>query len=414
MKSTLKVFLMAVCTWASTAGFMPEPMAASKPIQQPFEIEVVTSVPLESGLGFQGIREAKNVWVEMIRSAKQTLDIEQFYVANERGQALEPVLREIVEASRRGVKVRFVGELKFFKTYPESIRILGAQPGIDARIIDYGALGGGGIQHSKFFIVDRESLFVGSHNFDWKALDHIHEVGYRIKNVALARQLGIVFERDFVRSKNVSQIPLDPTPLLETVAAPVQPATEIWAPEPTQGQGPIALLVSPMADIPQGAPATLIEILKLIKSAQRSVKVQVMEYKTSSSGQPGAPWNELDQALKEAAARGVQVHLIVSNTHVERALPELKSLAATPNVTVKFITIPQHSSGPLSYARLIHSKYMIIDGRDAWMGTENWSRGYFYNSRNVGFVSRIPTVTANLDRLYVQLFDGRYATRITP
>ena len=45
-------------------------------------------------------------------------------------------------------------------------------------MIDIGTVAGG-VQHAKFFIVDGEEVFLGSQNFDWRALKHIHELGVR-------------------------------------------------------------------------------------------------------------------------------------------------------------------------------------------------------------------------------------------
>jgi phosphatidylserine/phosphatidylglycerophosphate/cardiolipin synthase-like enzyme len=50
---------------------------------------------------------------------------------------------------------------------------------------------------------------------------------------------------------------------------------------------------------------------------------------------------------------------------------------------VRFTNIPDHSSGFIPFARVEHPKYLVRDGREAWLGTSNWSRSYFQTSRNL-------------------------------
>jgi len=124
------------------------------------DVEIVQSVPLETTLAAPGIRHAQDVWVEMIGAAKSTLDLEQFYVSDKKGEALEPVLRAVEDAARRGVRVRLLADTKFYKNYPESIDHIGKIRNCEARLVD-GKVFGGGVQHAKFFIVDGMNSFVG-------------------------------------------------------------------------------------------------------------------------------------------------------------------------------------------------------------------------------------------------------------
>ena len=118
----------------------------------------------------------------------------------------------------------------------------------------------------------------------------------------------------------------------------------------------------------------------------------------------------IDNALRAAAARGLQVELMVADCITK--LPEiswLKSLALVPNVQIKVVTIPQASRGFIPFARVIHSKIMTIDHRLAWVGTSNWSGGYLDNSRNLEMVMNSEKMAERLDGLYQQLWQSRYA-----
>ena len=91
-----------------------------------------------------------------------------------------------------------------YKTYPESIDSLGHHGNIETRLINFGAIAGG-IQHSKYFIVDRKEVFVGSQNFDWRSLEHIHELGLRINNKEIAGVYGDIFDLDWQLASDSSK-----------------------------------------------------------------------------------------------------------------------------------------------------------------------------------------------------------------
>ena len=116
------------------------------------DFELVESTPIETMLDNSDIRNAREVWVEMINGARRSLDFEEFYVSNEHGEPLEDVLRSVFQAAARGVQVRFVVDAGMYRTYPETVDSLGKQKNISVRVIDYRKLAGG-IQHA-----DRKSV----------------------------------------------------------------------------------------------------------------------------------------------------------------------------------------------------------------------------------------------------------------
>jgi 3',5'-cyclic AMP phosphodiesterase CpdA len=50
---------------------------------------------------------------------------------------------------------------------------------------------------------------------------------------------------------------------------------------------------------------------------------------------------------------------------------ELVALSQLKKVKVRSVTIPQWSGGKIDYARLIHSKYLVVDGTSSRVGSEN-------------------------------------------
>ena len=158
-------------------------------------VQVVQNVPIETNLAVKGLRQTPQVWVAMINGAKKSIDLEEFYICNKSGEALEPVLAALRAAPSRGVAVRLLVDSKFFKKYRSDVFDLISKPFIQVRVVDFSS--SGGIQHSKYFIVDHSDSFVGSANFDWVALTHVHEVGLRIKDARIGSDLEGIFSKDW-------------------------------------------------------------------------------------------------------------------------------------------------------------------------------------------------------------------------
>src|SRR5262245_51800231 len=106
-------------------------------------VQLVQSVPIETTLAQPDLPFAKDVWVEMIRSARRSVDLGQFYVANtENGlnSDLEPVLKELEAAGKRGVKVRFLLSDKMIQNDMPSYRRVQAIQGAEVRLYDISKL----------------------------------------------------------------------------------------------------------------------------------------------------------------------------------------------------------------------------------------------------------------------------------
>lgn len=355
-------------------------------------IEVVTTIPVETALESEGTKSAAVTWVEMIDSAKETLDLAQFYLSTKKGELLEPVIDAVINAANRGVKVRFlVGRpvnddmkartfevLDRFKNNPRITHVF-----FNGEKIENGNL------HAKYFIVDRREIFVGSQNFDWRSLKHIHETGLRIRSRNLADTLTRIFETD-------------------------------WgvAPPPSMGVAPLTedhfLVASPEKINPPGVTFALNTLIRLIDSAEKTITVQLLSFDEEIEKSTGR-FTVISDALKRAAARGAAVRILVSDWNKRKPQVDyLKRLVRVPGIEIKFATIPPGSEGFIPYARVIHSKVMRIDGAVSWVGTSNWGYGYFYTSRNVEIVTHSPTVARTLDRLFARLWNSPYTYPVEP
>jgi phosphatidylserine/phosphatidylglycerophosphate/cardiolipin synthase-like enzyme len=63
---------------------------------------------------------------------------------------------------------------------------------------------------------------------------------------------------------------------------------------------------------------------------------------------------------------------------------------------------------------VVHAKYLVVDGEKAWIGTSNWERGYFHDSRNVGLIVDGRPFAQKLERFFQSGWTSRYAEPVDP
>lgn len=354
--------------------------------------QLIQSVPKETTLAHPGLAFAKDAWVDVIRGARKHLDFAEFYIAQVPGGALEDVLKELERAGARGVKIRFILSSRMLDQDPASVARLKRISNLDLRIFDLKGVSSG-ILHAKYFLADGREAVIGSQNFDWRALEHIHEMGVRSTDPAIVDRLQEVFEVDWRFALDQHQ-----PPKAQPVPAP---------------QGPAELVASPAFLSPGSVRPAIDALVDLIKGAKESVQVQLLTY-SPVAGRNGY-WPVIDQALRAAAVRGVKVKLLVSDwSFKSRALPHLKSLAVLPNLEVRIASIPEASTGHIPFARTIHSKYMVVDGKTLWLGTSNWEQDYFEASRNVEVILRDPDLVRQGGEVFARLWSSTYVAPLDP
>jgi phosphatidylserine/phosphatidylglycerophosphate/cardiolipin synthase-like enzyme len=394
----LSVIVCACGTNQAAPAPTPAPASASAPAGQRCEgelLELAESVPTGSTLDEAGRARIHRVWRDMIDRATNRIELSQFYVSNAPDSRLEPVLAAIERAADRGVTIRLLADAKFANTYPDSLARL--QRRVELRRYDMGALTGG-VQHAKYFIVDACESFVGSANFDWRSLEHIHELGIRIRSGAMAKALGEVFALDWELASGGSPA-TDTSRILDIFPIHIN-------------GGAVSPAFSPRGWLPDERSWDLPRLVEMIDGAHKTIRVQLLGY--HAGHRDGRPFDALDAALRRAAKRGVKVELAVSHwdTRKER-IAGLKSLMAD-GVAVKIVTIPEHDSGFIPFARVIHAKYMTVDRRSSWIGTSNWSGDYFEASRNVGVLIEGESINAQLRAIFDPLYNGPYAAVVDP
>ncbi len=365
---------------------------------------LVESVPEETILGIPETQRTLPVWLDMIQSAKRSIDVEIFYMSTEDGGPLNEVIEAIKFASARGVRIRIIADAKMFRTYPEPLTSLDALPNAEVRTIStFDSLGG--VMHAKYFVVDKRDIFVGSQNMDWRAIEHIHELGVRLKDAKIAATVVSLFELDWQLAKQpVSHA----SEILQSMANDSITAArqELQFTDPGGQQTNLSIVFSPEGVLLPGMSWDEPRIIQLIDSAKQTIRIQLLTYKTVSHKHL---YSRLDNAVRSAAARGVKVQMIVSDWNTRKPdIDYLKSLQTVPNIEIKISTLPQWSGGFIPYARVEHCKYMAVDNRTVWIGTNNWGYSYFYLSRNLGFILHSDYYNHLVRKIFEKDWSGPY------
>jgi len=367
--------------------------------------EFVQSIPAQTTLGEPDIREALEVWLEMINSAKKTICIGQFYINSIPTEPMEQVLQALIKAGERGVSVRMVTEKMMSNIYPQSIERLNKMKNIEVRLIESAALLGG-IMHAKYIVVDGEDSFLGSQNFDYLSLTQIHEMGIRVKNKKFAEKILEVFVLDWelCETKKMPEIN-------NPGSAPLEFVDIEYNGQPFK----IAPVFSPQPLLPSTVSAELPHIVNLINSAKFSIFLNVMEYSPKSQYKPDLYFDDLDGAFRRVAARGVNVKILATDWCMKNPnINYLKSISMLPNIEVKLMTIPRLKERYLPYARVSHCKYLVIDKARAWIGSSNWEPDYFFNSRNVSAIIEGAAPVLKLREIFLNSWTAEYSQYIEP
>ncbi|KAK6470648.1 5'-3' exonuclease PLD3-like [Huso huso] len=400
----------------------------------PCRIVLVESIP--EGLVFNSSTSNPSIyqaWMNLIGEARSSVDIASFYwtMTNEdtgtKEQAAwqgERILKELVKLPGKGVSVRVAVNT------PQ-----GSQPQSDLQaLLDGGAVVRkvnlpkltNGVLHTKFWVVDKKHIFIGSANMDWRSLTQVKELGAAVYNCScLAQDLGKIFEAYWFLGQPDATVP---SHWPSNYSTPFNKDTPLEL--PLNGTSSRVYLSSaPPALCPEGRTQDLQSILSVIEDARDFVDIAVMNYlPTMEYSHPKRYWAAIDSELRRAAyERRVRVRLLISCwPHSEPTMfPFLRSLAAINDrksrldIQVKLFVVPStQAQAQIPFARVNHNKYMVTD-KVAYIGTSNWSGDYFLHTAGSALVvnqtesrSSEPTVQEQLQAVFQRDWESVYSTQL--
>lgn len=371
-------------------------------------------------------------WMKLIAEAKSSVDIASFYwtLKNEDTNTSDPsalpgesLFEELLKLPGRGIKVRVAvnnpsaqstGDIQELENHGALVRK------VDMLKLTSGVL------HTKFWIVDKKDIYIGSANMDWRSLTQVKELGAIIYNCScLAQDLGKIFESYWFLGVPDASIPSPWPPEFSTSYNKDTPFNI----ELNGTFSSVYFSSAPPAVCGEGRTEDLKSILSIIDDAQGFVYVAVMNYfPTMEYTNPKRFWPEIDNHLRKAAyERSVKIKLLISCwKHSDRSMfPFLKSLDAVwdrksyLDIDVKIFVVPEtKKQSEIPFARVNHNKYMVTD-KVAYIGTSNWSGDYFLHTagsaiiiNQTGSKTAEVTVQQQLQAVFERDWNSAYSIRV--
>ncbi|XP_017578911.1 5'-3' exonuclease PLD3 [Pygocentrus nattereri] len=395
----------------------------------PCRIVLVESIP--EGLEFNSSATHPSIyqtWLNLISDAQSSLDIASFYwtLTNKDTGTHEPtadqgerILQELAQLSQR-ISVRIAVNKQDSQTQNDLQLLIDS--GADVRTVNMRQLTSG-VLHTKFWVVDKKHIYIGSANMDWRSLTQVKELGAAVYDCScLASDLGKIFEAYWFlgQSKTI------PAPWPSQYATAYNKDTPMQLSLNGTDSG-VYLSSSPPSLCAEGRTSDLQSILSVINDAQKFVYIAVMNYlPTMEFSTPKKYWADIDTALRRVAfERRVRVRLLIScwSSSSPVMFPFLRSLASVHDtkskldIEVKIFIVPvSPSQKEIPFARVNHNKYMVTD-KVAYIGTSNWSGDYFVNTAGSALVVNqtsdqfvVLTVQQQLQAVFERDWDSSYST----
>ncbi|MFH1609129.1 MAG: phospholipase D-like domain-containing protein [Candidatus Bipolaricaulota bacterium] len=246
------------------------------------------------------------------------------------------LLTSLAEAAGRGVRVRVLAETREAGPYPEQRAALAylEERGVEVRWDTPEVT-----LHTKFLVVDRRWVVAGSTHWTMSALTRSIQLDLAVESVELGAAFGQFF--DYLWEGQLKTTPeLPPLP---------------W-PRPA---------VVPLLDFPKGNLHAQV-IPDMIRQAKESVQAIIYRlgyYPTYSD----SPSNRIVEALCAAAARGVEVRVLIEGGE------DFADLAQDNRVSAAYLIscgVAVRFDAP---GTTLHAKCLVVDGRDVLVTSANWS-----------------------------------------
>ncbi|KYM89583.1 Phospholipase D3 [Atta colombica] len=358
-------------------------------------------------------------WMNLIEMAQDTIEIASLYWTMRREDVFpddsakmgEQVFQSLLEAGRdRHIMLKIAQNLPSRLSPNIDTQILAKKanaqntkftPPLIGRLeldlvgvknLNFAGLLGGGVLHTKLWLIDRTHVYVGSANMDWRSLSQVKELGLIALNCScLANDYAKIFDVYWKLSED-GKVPSTWPDSFSTKINIDNPMNFTYM----DNKYKLFIASSPPPFSPKGRSSDLDAIVHCIAKAEKFIYISVMDYFPLTIYTPQIKyWPIIDNALRAAAIeRKVEVRLLISWWKYSRPSESyfLKSLQdltySYPNVKIevrRFIVPTDPHLNKIPYARVNHNKYMVTDVA-AYVGTSNWSGDYFIDTAGIGTV----------------------------
>ncbi|XP_054649746.1 5'-3' exonuclease PLD3 isoform X2 [Dunckerocampus dactyliophorus] len=399
----------------------------------PCKIFLVESIP--QGVDFNSSTTHGSIyhaWLQLMAQARSSVDIASFYwtLTNKDTGTQEPtanqgenILKNLAELSG-SLSVRIAVNTPQESQPRDDLRVLNAS-GAAIRTVNMRGLTSG-VLHTKFWVVDKKHVYIGSANMDWRSLTQVKELGAVVYNCScLASDLSKIFEAYWFLGESQS-IPSSWPSSFTTAYNKDTPLQLPLNNTPSR----VYLSSSPPSFCAAGRTSDLESILSVIEDAESFIYISVMNYlPTLEFSHPKRYWEDIDTQLRRVAyEKRVRVRLLIScwASTPPAMFPFLKSLAAVYepksklDIQARLFVVPASAEQKkIPFARVNHNKYMVTD-KVAYIGTSNWSGDYFVNTAGSALVvnqtassSLEPTVQSQLRDVFERDWSSAYSVPLT-
>lgn len=343
-----------------------------------------------------------DVWNNLINISQSSIEIASLYWSL-RGSDIYPhpsanegedIFNKLMDAAGdRNIKLRIAQNSPSRDMPGRDTEELQKKGFAEVRSVNFAKLLGSGVLHTKFWIVDRKHVYLGSANMDWRSLTQVKEMGAVLYNCpCVAEDILKIFEVYWDLGKEGAVIP---PKWPESYSTPFNMLTPMNI-SLNGMQANTFLSSSPPPFCPTGRSGDVDTIVNLINEAEKFVYISVMDYIPMMiyTARPKF-WPVIDNALRSSAINNkVEVRLLMSLwNHTRKAeilflrsLTDISNTYKNVNLKVKLFKVPANpDQQKIPFARVNHNKYMVTDNA-AYIGTSNWSGDYFVDTAGVGLV----------------------------
>ncbi|KAL0281226.1 UNVERIFIED_CONTAM: hypothetical protein PYX00_002277 [Menopon gallinae] len=373
-------------------------------------IEIVETIP--EGLVYNETLnhlDTFNLWKNLIWNANSSIDIASFYwtmrenetYAHPSSKKGEEIYQALLNAGlRRNITIRIAqNEPTTFQKNPDT-EYLAQIKAAEVRSLNFTKLVGAGVLHTKFWIIDKKHVYIGSANMDWRALTHVKELGVAIHDCpCIAADLGKVFDVYWALGES-NEVPSKWPEKYSTRYNANNPLNVSFSDKTNL----VYISSAPPSFSPKGRTHDIDALLRTIINAKQFIYISVMDYfPLNLYTHRYKFWPIIDNEIRRAVIeRGVNVKILISHWRSTRPMifKFMNSLRSLDRVngkvrveTKKFKVLSTPDQDKIPFARVNHNKYMVTDN-GVFIGTSNWSADYFTDTAGVSFVM---TTNSTLD-----------------
>ncbi|CAD6213375.1 GSCOCG00004039001-RA-CDS [Cotesia congregata] len=366
-------------------------------------ISLVESIPIGVIYDNNSVvhRSTYSTWIELIQSAQYTIEIASLYWTMTRQDVYpddsaregEDVFEALISAGRdRNIVIKVAQNAPSQLSPNFDTEYLSKKANAEVRSLNFAALFGGGVLHTKLWLIDRTHVYVGSANMDWRSLTQVKELGVLIQNcTCLANDFAKIFEVYWQLGKD-GRVPASWPDSVSTKININNPVNLTM--EGNNYRGFITSSPAPLS--PKGRSNDIDGILHCIEKAEKFIYISVMDYAPLTVYSPKVKyWPVIDNALRSTAIdRRIRIRLLISWWKHSRksednflaSLMDLTNSYKNVRIEIRRFVVPTNEEfDKIPFGRVNHNKYMVTDSA-AYIGTSNWYGDYFIDTAGIGLI----------------------------